>query len=99
MTDPSNSPSPIFPRACSVEGGLIPREFVDATNARSFNRRGILTITAAPDVELPSRQLVVWGEGKLADGTALRRRARGPGMLVGVAGATDARRGGPPARR
>ncbi len=79
---------PDLPKGVSVEGGFIPREYVDAGNTRTFNRRGTLILAAAPGIELPSQQLVVWGEGKLADGTTLRRRARGPGMLVGVAGAT-----------
>ena len=79
---------PDLPKGVSVEGGFIPREYVDAGNTRTFNRRGTLIISAASDVELPSREFVVWGEAKLADGTTIRRRARGPGMLVGVAGAT-----------
>ena len=79
---------PDLPKGVKVEGGFIPREYVDAGNARTLNRRGILVLSAASDVDLPSRQFVVWGEGKLADGTPLRRRAHGPGMLVGVAGAT-----------
>jgi hypothetical protein len=79
---------PDVPPGVRVEGGFIPREYVDPSNARSFNRRGTLTITAAPDAEFPARQLVVWGEGKLPDGTTLRRRARGPGIVVAVAGAT-----------
>lgn len=79
---------PDLPKGITVEGGLIPREYVDSNNARSFNRRGILTLTAAPGVALANRELVVMGEGKLADGSALQRRARGPGMMVDVAGAT-----------
>ncbi|HEV2687568.1 MAG TPA: PPC domain-containing protein, partial [Bryobacteraceae bacterium] len=79
---------PDLPKGVTVEGGFIPRQYVDAGNTRTFNRRGTLIITAAPDVELPLQQFIVWGEGKLADGTTLRRRARGPGMLAGVAGAT-----------
>jgi hypothetical protein len=79
---------PDLPKGIHVEGGNIPREFIDVNNARSYNRRGILTITAEPGVELPARQLVVVGEGKLATGAVLRKRARGPGMLVDVAGAT-----------
>ena len=80
----------ICPRAFASEGGMIPREYVDAeqcahlqparhSDADRRSRRR--TATAA--------QLQVWGEGKLADGTVLRRRARGPGMVVDVAGATE----------
>jgi hypothetical protein len=72
-----------------VEGGIIPREYMDASNARTFNRRGLLMLTAEPGVAMPMRELQVWGEGKLADGTVLRRQARGVGMVVDVAGATE----------
>jgi hypothetical protein len=78
---------PDLPSGIQVDGGLIPREIV-VNNNRSFNREGILTLTAAPGVELPARQLVVWGEGKLSNGTTIRRRASGPGMRIGVSGAT-----------
>src|SRR5260370_41857040 len=77
---------PDLPKGYILDGGVITRETVDASNARTFNRRGMLTITAPADAEPFSGQLVVWGEGKLADGTNLRRRARGPGILVDVAG-------------
>jgi hypothetical protein len=79
---------PDLPKGVRVEGGFIPREYVEANKTRAFNREGILTITAEQDVELSPRQLVVWGEGKLSDGSPIRRRARGPGMLVAVSGAT-----------
>ncbi|MDQ2945933.1 MAG: hypothetical protein M3Y27_08325, partial [Acidobacteriota bacterium] len=81
-----------LPKGIRVEGGYIPREYVDPNNARSFNRRGVLNITAdaaiGPGADLSNRQLIIWGEGKLADGSTLRRRARGPGMVIDVAGAT-----------
>ena len=80
---------PDLPKGIHVSGGVIPREYVDAGNARTINRRGILTITADPGVVLSTGQLEVWGEGTPVDGTALRRRARGLGMVVDVAGATD----------
>ena len=78
-----------LPKGIRVDGGTIPREYMDASNARTFNRRGILTLTADPGVPLPTGQLQIWGEGKLADGTVLRRRARGIGMATDVAGATE----------
>jgi hypothetical protein len=78
---------PDLPQGIQIDGGLIPRELV-VNNNRSFNREGILTLTAAPGVELPARQLVVWGEGKLSNGAAIRRRASGPGMRISVSGAT-----------
>ena len=80
---------PNLPHGIHLEGGTIPREYVDAGNSRTINRRGVLTITADPGVSLATRQLEVWGEGKPADGSVLRRRARGLGMAVDVAGATE----------
>jgi hypothetical protein len=37
---------------------------------------------------MPPRELTVTGTAKLADGTTLKRQARGPGMMGEVAGAT-----------
>ncbi|HEY2018204.1 MAG TPA: hypothetical protein VGH38_32085 [Bryobacteraceae bacterium] len=80
---------PNLPKGVRAEGGIIPREYVDAANARTLNRRGLLMLTADPGVELPMGELEVWGEGTLTDGSTLRRRAHGQAMLVDVAGATD----------
>jgi hypothetical protein len=77
------------PKGVRVEGGIIPREYLDASNTRTFNRRGILLLTADRDVALDVHELQVWGDGRLADGTTLRRRAHGVGMAVDVTGATD----------
>ena len=62
---------------------------MDADNARTLNRRGVLLLTADPGVPLPVSELQVWGEATGADGAVLRRQARGPGIAVDVAGATD----------
>ncbi|HEY1339283.1 MAG TPA: hypothetical protein VGF59_17340 [Bryobacteraceae bacterium] len=78
-----------LPAGMHLDGGTIPREYIDANNARTINRRAILTITADPGVKWSDGQLEVWGEATLVDGTKLRRRARGLGMVVDVAGATD----------
>jgi hypothetical protein len=80
---------PELPKGVRVEGGIIPREYVEGSNARTFNRRGLLMLTAEPGLELPLNELQVWGEATLADGTVLRRQARGPGIVVDVAGATE----------
>jgi hypothetical protein len=77
-----------LPKGIRFEGGMIPREYVDANNARTFNRRGMLILSADPGVTMPTRDLQVWGAGKLDDGTMVRRRARGSGMSVEVTGAT-----------
>jgi hypothetical protein len=80
---------PDLPKGITVEGGTIPREYLGPNNIRAASPRGVLTLTADPGAELTARQLVVWGEGKLADGTVLRRRAQGTGLLVDIAGATE----------
>jgi hypothetical protein len=77
-----------LPPGLKAEGGTIPREQVDANNARTLNRRGVLILSAEPGAAMAPRELIVWGEGVRADGTRLRRRARGVGMAVEVAGAT-----------
>ena len=79
---------PDLPKGVTVEGGLIPREYVDPNNTRSFSRRGTLVLTASQGVEMDLRDLVVYGEAKLDDGSTLRRRAAGPGLMIGIAGAT-----------
>ena len=78
---------PNLPKGIHVDGGMIPREFVTANNERTLNRRGVLMLTAEPDAA-PPREIEVWGEAILPDGSVLRRRAEGLGMVVGVAGAT-----------
>jgi hypothetical protein len=80
---------PNLPKGIHAEGGIIPREYLDASGARTFNRRGILILTAEAGASFEAGELEVWGEGTLADGSVLRRRARGPGMVVDVAGATE----------
>ena len=77
-----------LPKGVRADGGTIPRESIDANNARTLNRRGVLMLTAEPGVEWNPRELEVWGEGTIAGGGVLRRRALGPGMVVDVAGAT-----------
>jgi hypothetical protein len=76
------------PKGIHVEGGVIPRENIDGNNQRGFNRTGVLLLTADADAVLPAGQLEIWGEAKFPDGTTSRRRARGPGMVENVAGAT-----------
>jgi hypothetical protein len=80
---------PDLPSGIRAEGGTIPREFVDEVNTRTLNRRGFLILSADVGVELKRDQLEVWGEGTLADGSKLRRRANGSGQVVDVAGPTQ----------
>jgi hypothetical protein len=77
------------PKGVRVEGGFIPREYLDASNTRTVNRRGILLLTADADAKLDTGSLEIWGEARLSDGTVLKRRARGVGMAIDVSGATD----------
>jgi hypothetical protein len=73
-----------LPKGLKVEGGFIPREYLDASGARTFNRRGVLLLTAEHDTTIDAHELEVWGEGG-----GIKRRARGIGMSIDVAGATE----------
>ncbi len=77
-----------LPKGWTVDGGYIAEETMDATNQRSFSRRAVMTLTVAEDAELPKSDLVIVGEGKLADGSVLQRRAMGLGALIDVASGT-----------
>jgi len=66
---------PNLPKGMHVEGGMIPREYVDAGNTRTINRRGILTITADPGV---SRRPVNWKCGARRPRPAARCCAGAP---------------------
>ena len=52
-----------LPKGIRVDGGMIPREYVDASNTRTFNRRGILTLTAEPGAALRRRRTASVGRG------------------------------------
>jgi hypothetical protein len=78
-----------LPKGIHAEGGIIPREYLDSSGGRSFSRRGVLILTADSDTSFDTGALDVWGDATLSDGTVLRRQARGPGMVVDVAGATE----------
>lgn len=66
-----------------VEGGLVPTaSLVQGERARSAS--GILTLTARKGAGHQMRELSVWGEAVLEDGTRMRRRARGPGLVTQV---------------
>jgi hypothetical protein len=77
-----------LPSGVRAQGGNIPREYVDANNARTFNRRGVLILSADSEVSLNARELIVYGEGKTDAGAVIKRRARGPGVVIDVIGAT-----------
>ena len=66
-----------------VEGGLVPpASLVQGERAQSAN--GMLTVTARKGAVPRLTELSVWGEAVLEDGTRLRRRARGPGLITQV---------------
>ena len=79
---------PNLPRGWIAEGGYIAAETLDSTGARSFSRRGVITLTAEKDAETPHAEMVVAGTAKLADGSVLTRRSTGLGLVVDVAGGT-----------
>ena len=66
-----------------VEGGLVPTaSLVQGERARAD--AGLLTVTARKGASPNQGELSVWGEAVLEDGTRLRRRARGPGLVTQV---------------
>jgi hypothetical protein len=66
-----------------VEGGLVPTaSLVQGERARADS--GLLTVTARKGASPNQGELSVWGEAVLEDGTRLRRRARGPGLVTQV---------------
>ncbi len=77
-----------LPKGWAVDGGYIAAESVDLSNQRSFSRRAVLTLTVAPDADLPKSDLVIVGEAKLSDGSVLKRSAAGLGALIDVAAGT-----------
>ena len=68
-----------------VEGGFILAESDTFRTLRKF-QKGILTITPKPGAKRRKLDLSVWGEAVADDGTVIRRRARGPGMVTAVSG-------------
>jgi Bacterial pre-peptidase C-terminal domain len=77
-----------LPKGWTANGGYIAAETIDPSNQRSFNRRGIMTITADPDAEPLRHDLVIEGEAKLEDGSILRRTATGSGSVTDIANGT-----------
>jgi hypothetical protein len=71
-----------------VEGGYIPAETRESESVFAASRRGVLTLTSKEGANSRIEQLAVWGEATLEDGTVMRRRARGPGLVTEVLGRT-----------
>ena len=76
------------PRGLQVEGGRVVALPPMNENYRTRNSPGVLILTADADTRLNGSQLTIEGVAKLADGSEIVRRAEGPGMTVGVSGAT-----------
>lgn len=68
-----------------VEGGFILEQSDTRRTLRKF-QKGILTITAKPGAKMRKLNLSIWGEAVADDGTVIRRRARGPGMITSISG-------------
>ena len=86
-----------LPKGIHVDGGTIPREYMDASNARTFNRRGILTLTAEPGRRTAHRPTANLGRGQ----AGRRHRAAPPRARLRHGDRRGRRhrtgRGGPPA--
>ncbi len=88
---PIHATIPDLPKGWTVEGGYIAPETMDSSNQRAPSRTGVMTLSVAPDAEMPKSDLVIVGEAKLSDGSLLRRQATGPGLSIDVAGGTGLR--------
>ena len=85
---PIHASIPNLPKGWTAEGGFIAPETMDAGGARVTSRRGVITLTVAPDAEQPTADLIVVADAKLADGSSVRRQAVGPGVVIDVAAGT-----------
>lgn len=70
----------------SVFGGYVRGELEEA--ALPASGRGILGLKAEPGGGARILELEVWGEARLEDGSVLRRRALGPGLVTQIQGGT-----------
>ena len=77
------------PKGLRVEGGYVVAGQVVKETPQNRNSRGVLILTAEPGGTFESLELMVEGVGKLPDGSAIVRKAEGPGMIVNIAGATE----------
>ncbi len=73
------------PADIAVEGGHIP-PVSGLGSARPRFARGTLTLSAKPGARLGAMNLVVRARGVRGDGSAIERRAKGPGLRVAAAG-------------
>ena len=66
-----------------IKGGIVPSSSIRQGD-RAISSSGLLTITAKQGARLRTGELSIWGEAILENGTHLRRRARGPGLITKV---------------
>jgi hypothetical protein len=76
------------PKGLLVEGGNVLAVPPLKESYRTRSSPSVLILTAEADAHLDGSQLIVEGVAELPDGSQIVRRAEGPGMTVGVAGAT-----------
>src|SRR5262249_14689025 len=77
------------PAGLRVEGGLVVAGKPVKETPQNQNSRGVLILTTEPGGEFAPVELTVEGIGKMQDGSTVIHKAAGPGMSVGVAGATE----------
>ena len=77
------------PEGLRVEGGYVVAGLPVKETPQNRNSRGVLILSAEPGQTFESLELTVEGVARLPDGSAIVRRAEGPGMIVNVAGATE----------
>jgi hypothetical protein len=77
------------PKGLRAEGGNVIAIPAMKEAYRTRNSPGILILTADADTRLDGSQLTVEGVAELPGGGQIVRRAEGPGMTVGVSGATQ----------
>jgi hypothetical protein len=77
------------PKGLRVEGGYVVAGLPVKETPQNRNSRGVLILTAEPGETFEPLELTVEGVGRLPDGSAIVRKAEGPGMIVNVAGATE----------
>ncbi len=79
---------PNLPNGVTMDGGLVPAEGDRSSGgSKVFSRRGVVTLTAEAGAKFEG-ELEAWAEGKTSDGALLKRRAKGMGVQINIAGAT-----------
>lgn len=77
------------PAGLRQEGGFVPAGAAAKDNVRNRISRGVLILTADANTPIAPGELIIEGVAKAEDGSPIVRKAEGPGMLVGVTGATQ----------